>query len=297
MDDPGRVSVIIPTYNRAEMLERAIKSVLKQTYRNFELIVVDDGSTDDTSNLLNRYRTKLRSYSKLHSGVSSARNFGLEKGEGAWVAFLDSDDYWLPEKLTRQMQYIGEHPGSMIHQTAEEWVRNGEVLNPTKKHRKYRGDIFLRCLPLCIVSPSAVIIHQKVFNDVGVFDEELPVCEDYDLWLRVALKYKIGLLPEKLIVKTGGHQDQLSRKYWGMDRYRIYALEKILKENLTQEQRLAVIREIIRKLTILETGRRKRPQLPNIFLEKLNAYRRQLDDILASLDPDQRPAGSRVSTV
>lgn len=278
MDDPGRISVIIPTYNRSEVLERAIKSVLAQTYTNFELIVVDDGSTDNTNRILTKYGRKIRFFSKLHGGVSSARNFGLEKGEGTWVAFLDSDDYWLPRKLERQMQYLQEHPEILILQTDEKWIRQGQLVNPMKKHQKYSGWIFPQCLPLCIVSPSAVLIHQRIFNDIGVFDENLPVCEDYDLWLRIALKYPIYLLPEKLIVKTGGHEDQLSRQYWGLDRYRVQVLEKVLNYDLTDEQYEMVLKEIIRKLNILDQGRRKREELPNIFTGKLTEYRSKLHE-------------------
>jgi len=284
MDDPGKISVIIPTYNREISLERAIESVLTQTYRNFELIVIDDGSTDDTSRIIKKYKRKIRYFSQLHSGVSSARNLGLEKSEGAWVAFLDSDDYWLPEKLSRQMRWLAEKPQWLIVQTDEKWIRNGVFVNPMNKHRKYSGWIFQQCLPLCIVSPSAVIIHQKVFNDVGVFDESLPVCEDYDLWLRIALKYEIGLLPEKLIVKTGGHSDQLSRKYWGMDRYRVLALEKILLAGLDRTQTGLVLDEIIKKLSILNQGRAKHPELPNIYAAKLAEYQQKKETFFADQD-------------
>ena len=280
MDDPTKISVIIPTYNREVTLERAIKSVLAQTHRNFELIVIDDGSTDNTSLIIDRYSGKIRYFSKLHAGVSSARNFGLEKSEGTWVAFLDSDDYWLPKKLERQLEYIINHPGTMIVQTEEQWIRNGVPVNPMKKHKKYSGWIFRYCLPLCIVSPSAVLIHQKVFNDVGVFDESFPVCEDYDLWLRIAIKYQIGLIPEKLIVKTGGHADQLSRKYWGIDRFRVRALEKVLGEDLTIGQRKLVLEEIVKKLAILSKGREKHNELPNIYENKLNDYQKRLYEFI-----------------
>ena len=280
MDDPTKISVIIPTYNREVTLERAIKSVLAQTHRNFELIVIDDGSTDNTSLIIDSYSGKIRYFSKLHAGVSSARNFGLEKSEGTWVAFLDSDDYWLPGKLERQLEYIINHPGTMIVQTEEQWIRNGVPVNPMKKHKKYSGWIFRYCLPLCIVSPSAVLIHQKVFNDVGVFDESFPVCEDYDLWLRIAIRYQIGLIPEKLIVKTGGHADQLSRKYWGMDRFRVRALEKVLGEDLTIGQRKLVLEEIVKKLAILSKGREKHNGLPNIYQNKLNDYQKRLYEFI-----------------
>jgi len=284
MDDPGKISVIIPTYNRENSLERAIESVLTQTYHNFELIIIDDGSTDNTSRIIKKYKKKIPYFYQLHSGVSSARNLGLEKSEGTWVAFLDSDDYWLPQKLARQMQCLSENPQWLVMQTDEKWIRNGSFVNPMNKHRKYSGWIFPQCLPLCIVSPSAVIIHQKVFNDVGVFDESLPVCEDYDLWLRIALKYEIGLLPEKLIVKTGGHADQLSRKYWGMDRYRVLALEKILLAGLDRTQTGLVLDEIIRKLSILNQGRAKHPELPNIYAGKLAEYQQRKEAFLADQD-------------
>jgi len=284
MDDPGKISVIIPNYNRENSLERAIESVLTQTYHNFELIIIDAGSTDNTSRIIKKYKKKIPYFYQLHSGVSSARNLGLEKSEGTWVAFLDSDDYWLPQKLARQMQCLSENPQWLVMQTDEKWIRNGSFVNPMNKHRKYSGWIFPQCLPLCIVSPSAVIIHQKVFNDVGVFDESLPVCEDYDLWLRIALKYEIGLLPEKLIVKTGGHADQLSRKYWGMDRYRVLALEKILLAGLDRTQTGLVLDEIIRKLSILNQGRAKHPELPNIYAGKLAEYQQRKEAFLADQD-------------
>ncbi|MDD5765534.1 MAG: glycosyltransferase [Candidatus Marinimicrobia bacterium] len=281
MDDPGKVTVIIPTYNRAEVLERALKSVLSQTYGNFEVIVIDDGSTDNTDSVISKYASKIRYFSKLHAGVSAARNLGLEKSVGAWVCFLDSDDYWLPGKLERQMAYIAENPGMMVVQTDEKWFRKGILVNPMKKHQKYDGWIFKHCLPLCIVSPSAVMVHQKVFNDIGVFDESFPVCEDYDLWLRISLKYPIGFIPEKLIVKTGGHADQLSRKYWGMDRYRVRALEKILTAELTAEEKRLVLQEIVRKLTVLAKGREKRIGTQNIYSIKLLNYEKILHDFLA----------------
>jgi len=281
MDDPGKVTVIIPTYNRAEVLERALKSVLSQTYGNFEIIVIDDGSTDSTDSVISKYADKIRYFSKLHAGVSAARNLGLEKSVGTWVCFLDSDDYWLPGKLERQMVYIAENPGMMVVQTDEKWIRKGILVNPMKKHQKYDGWIFKHCLPLCIVSPSAVMVHQKVFNDIGVFDESFPVCEDYDLWLRISLKYPIGFIPEKLIVKTGGHADQLSRKYWGMDRYRVRALEKILTAELTAEEKRLVLQEIVRKLTVLAKGREKRTGTQNMYSVKLLNYEKILHDFIA----------------
>ncbi len=270
------VSVIIPTYNREHVLERAIQSVLNQTYKNYELIIIDDGSTDDTSKILDKYDKDIRHYSMLHSGVSAARNFGIKKAYGDWIALLDSDDYWLPEKLEKQVKFVSRHPQFKVAQTDEKWIRKGKFVNPMKKHQKHSGWIFEKCLPLCIVSPSAVMIHKEIFDAVGLFDENLPVCEDYDLWLRISRNYQIGLLPEKLIVKTGGHDDQLSRQYWGMDRFRVDALERLLEKELKPWQRELVIREIVKKLEILYIGREKRSNLPNVFEPKLRQYQRML---------------------
>ncbi len=272
------VSVIIPTYNREKSLERAIKSVLNQTYKDYELIIIDDGSTDNTDRILHKYEKNIRHFSILHAGVSAARNFGIKKSHGDWIALLDSDDYWLPEKLEKQMQYIQEHPEFKVAQVGEKWIRNGKFVNPMKKHQKYSGWIFEQCLPLCIVSPSAVIIQKTIFEEVGYFNESMPICEDYDLWLRIAKDHPIGLMDETLIVKTGGHDDQLSRQYWGMDRFRVDALERLLDEDLKPWQRKLVIKEIVNKLEILYIGREKRTELPNVFEPKLKQYKRMLHE-------------------
>ena len=135
-------SVIIPTYNRAHMLERAIKSVLAQTYKNFELIVVDDGSTDETKELLSKYKD-IHYYKIDNSGVSFARNFGVSKSKGKYLCFLDSDDEWLNEKLKAQYQQI-ENTRCLIVYGEETWFRNGIRVNKKKIHQKSGGDIFNR---------------------------------------------------------------------------------------------------------------------------------------------------------
>ena len=254
------VSVIIPVYNRSAYLPTAVKSVLNQTYKNFELIIVDDCSDDETyfsiipflgDNRLTYY------FLKKNHGVSYARNFGIKKSIGNLIAFLDSDDYWLPQKLEKQIKFLFERKLS-ICQTEEIWIRRGKFVNPKKKHKKIDGDIFEKSLELCIVSPSAVLIKKEVFDKIGYFDENMYACEDYDLWLRVSLHYKVGLLPEKLIVKRNGHDDQLS-KIKGLDRFRIYSLLKLLKnENLTKEKKYKVIEVLLKKSKIYLNGCLKR---------------------------------------
>ncbi len=254
------VSVIIPTFNRGYCLEESIRSVLEQSFIDFELVVVDDGSTDNTSELVRRFpAVKLIRLEEKNRGVSFARNRGVVEAQGDWVGFLDSDDLWEQGKLATQVKWIERHPDLQMVYTDEIWIRNGVRVNPMNKHRKYSGDIFRYCLPLCIVSPSSVLLRAKVLSEVGGFDESMPVCEDYDLWLRIAKRYPFHFIEEKLIVKRGGHEDQLSRKYWGMDRWRVYALEKLLKENrLDEEQRDLVVTMLIEKCEILINGFGKR---------------------------------------
>lgn len=252
------VSIIIPTYNRSGQVCEAIDSVLSQDYADKELIVVDDGSTDDTGDILKKYDGSLKYICIQHGGVSRARNVGIEASKGELIAFLDSDDLWKDGKLAYQADYFQEHPEISVCQTEETWVRGGVRVNPKKNHRKYSGWIFEKCIPLCIISPSAVMLRREVFDRVGSFDVAMPVCEDYDLWLRVALKYQVVTLPEPMIVKRGGHTDQLSGQ-WGQDVWRIYALRKILETgSLTPEQVRLVDSDIQRRSTIVFRGAVKR---------------------------------------
>lgn len=265
-DHPLFISVVLPTHNRPQFVKEAIDSVLCQTFQNFELIVVDDGSDDETQSVVESYLhdNRVQLITQPNRGVSSARNAGLKKASAKWIAFLDSDDKWLPEKLQYQWNYISNHPEVFICQTEEIWVRNGLRVNPKKKHQKHSGWIFEKCIPLCIVSPSSVMIHRNVFDRCGLFDETFPACEDYDLWLRIALEYQVITLSEKLIVKRGGHDDQLSRKYWGLDRFRVKALEKILTHpKITRKQRKLVERSIYNRVKILEKGAEKRGYDPS----------------------------------
>lgn len=253
------ISVIIPVHNRASVIVRAIRSVLSQSLPAKEIIVVDDGSTDQTSTVVEREFPEVRLIQQKNLGVSAARNTGIHHASGDWIALLDSDDEWKPEKLQRQVSALHENPIFQVCHTDEVWIRNGKRVNPMKKHRKPDGWIFERCVALCCVSPSAVLIHNSVLEKVGLFDQNLPVCEDYDMWLRVFSRYPILLVNAHLLVKYGGHADQLSRKYWGMDRFRVVALIKILEQGrLNQLQYQAAKRILLEKLSILIQGFSKR---------------------------------------
>ncbi len=252
------VSVIIPTYNRGWIVKEAVDSVLNQTCKACELIAVDDGSTDNTASILNRFGDKLRIVRQENKGVSAARNKGIEVSSGNLIALLDSDDLWLPQKLERQISFFQMNPGALICQTQELWIRNGRRVNPGKRHKKLSGMIFEPSLNLCLISPSAVMFRRELLDRVGWFDENLPACEDYDLWLRVASRYPVYLIDEYLTVKRGGHHDQLSRSPM-LDRYRIEALKKILHGSiLTEKQRQAAISKLKEKCLIYAAGCKKR---------------------------------------
>ena len=253
-----QVSVIIPTYNRGWILKEAIDSVLAQDYKDFELIVVDDGSTDNTSEVLAPYGNDIRIFFQKNKGVSAARNRGITEASGQYIAFLDSDDLWLPRKLSTQIDFLNQMPDALICQTEEIWIRNGRRVNPKKRHKKPSGMIFEPSLELCLVSPSAVMIRRSLFDRVGEFDVTLPACEDYDLWLRISCRFPVHLIDTPLIIKRGGHDDQLSSMK-GLDKFRIKAIEKIIKSNrLSDDQYRAAVKTLKEKCEIYAAGCRKR---------------------------------------
>ncbi|MEE4265060.1 MAG: glycosyltransferase [Desulfobacteraceae bacterium] len=271
------VSVIIPTYNRAWVLKEAIDSVLAQDFRDFELIVVDDGSTDNTGQILDAYHQDLMVIRQPNKGVSAARNRGIAAAGGGLIAFLDSDDLWLPRKLSSQIDFFNSNPAAVINQTEEIWIRNGVRVNPRTRHHKLSGMIFEPSLALCLVSPSAVMMKRSLFDEVGLFDEDLPACEDYDLWLRISWRYPVHLIETPLIIKRGGHGDQLS-KAPGLDKFRIQALKKIIESRqLEPNSYRAAVRTLQEKCTVFAGGCRKRGKdaEAKYYEELAGMYRRQ----------------------
>lgn len=256
---PPVVSIVLPTFNRMPLLQEAVQSVVDQTVQEWELVIVDDGSTDGTAEYLQGLSDpRLKNIVQDNAGVAAARNRGVQTSGAPFIAFLDSDDLWLPKKLEAQLAFFERHPEVGICQTEELWVRRGRRVNPARRHQKHSGWIFRECLPRCIVSPSAVMLRREAVEVLGGFDASFPVCEDYDLWLRAALRYEIQTLPEALIVKRGGHAGQLSA-LWGQDRWRVRALEKILADaKLPDILRPLVVSEIQRRARIVALGARKR---------------------------------------
>ena len=250
------ISVVIPTLNRSISLKRALNSVLSQSYQPEEIIVVDNGSTDDTEEMIKYQFPQVTILRERKLGVSAARNKGIKASKGDWVAFLDSDDEWCAPKLERQMDSRLNSLGSfrLIH-TNEVWKKNNVFVNQMKKHKKKGGDIFFQCLSLCCISPSSALIEKNVFKDFGYFDENLPACEDYDFWLRFCAKEKVLFANDELLIKHGGHSDQLSQKFWGMDRFRVYSIEKLItKGGLSYKYNSAALEVLLAKINVLIKG-------------------------------------------
>ena len=272
LDNSGmKISVIIPTYNRKKTLARAIQSVINQSLSPFEILIIDDGSNVGTEEWVKDNFQNIKYIYQNNRGVSSARNIGIENANGDWVAFLDSDDEWLPNKLDEQVKAIDSNPEIKFFHTNEIWIRNGVRVNQMKKHKKYGGYIFEKCLDICRVSPSSVLIQKEVFDNIGVFDESLRVCEDYDLWLRITSKYPVVFLDVPLIYKYGGHADQLSKVNDGIESYRIQSLEKIINSGfLSDEQKVMAINALVKKMKIYSKGLKKRKKLDALLDIKKN---------------------------
>lgn len=277
------ISVIIPTHNRADYLGKAVDSVLSQRYGRFELIVVDDGSRDGTRKVLSRREDRRLQYICIeHAGVSKSRNIGVRNSQGAYIAFLDSDDYWHPDKLARQVKYHLDHPEVSISQTQEIWIRKGRRVNPRKKHLKPSGHIFPQSLHLCTITPSSVMMRPELFRSLGGFDEDMPACEDYDLWLRLTAAHQVGLIDEALLTKLGGHEGQLSGRYPAMERFRLYSLGKLMYSGCLNDQQTCLAKRVFEeKCSILLNGIRKRDLAPEAllrFMESLSRLALSPDD-------------------
>ncbi|MCL2459421.1 MAG: glycosyltransferase family 2 protein [Desulfobulbus sp.] len=254
------ISAIIPTHNRAPFLERSVGSVLAQRRACGELIVVDDGSTDHTAALVERMAVHaampVRLVRQGNLGAAAARNTGIRLARGRLLAFLDSDDWWLPDKLAVQAAAMASRPEALVAHTREVWFRRGQRVNQKKKHDPPGGDIFAASLGMCVVGMSTVMARRELFDRYGLFDESLPCCEDYDLWLRIGCRESFLLVPERLTGKDGGRPDQLSAIHrQGMDVFRIRALCALLDAGgLRPDQRCAAVAELARKCRIYGQG-------------------------------------------
>lgn len=289
------VSVIIPAFNRRNQLARAIDAVLSQSETDFTLVVVDDASEDDLSALQERVEGLGHIWIRCRENVgpAAARNCGVASVNTEWIAFLDSDDEWMPDKLQKQLDWHKAHPGFRISQVREDWIRDGKVIGKPKHWEQQGGDLFSESVERCAIGPSCVMIRRDLWNETGGFDERYRVCEDYELWLRITMSEQVGLIPGAALVrKHGGHADQLSTAIPALDRFRLVALAELLENGeLTESQVTSVAKGIETKARILEAGARKRGAL-----ERAEFYRRvaEGDRALLSGGPDPVPAPPRL---
>ena len=255
-----KISVIIPTLNRKKFICRAIDSVRNQSHKVDEIIIVDNNSTDKTIELIKKKYTDILIVLQKKRGVSVARNQGVYISKYNWIAFLDSDDEWEQKKIEEQVNFINTNKNEInfVH-TDELWFRNNIFLNQKIKHKKKGGYIFSDCLDICKISPSTSLIKKNLLIKYGCFNESFRVCEDYELWLRITSKERVGYVDKPLVKKFGGHSDQLSKRHWGLDRFRIKALENLITNfPLSYSQKKKVIHKILEKIDILIAGAEKR---------------------------------------
>ena len=274
-----KISVVIPTYNRIALVERAIDSVLMQSIKPFDIIVVDDGSDDGTSEMIQKKYRSINLVQQQNSGVSAARNNGIKHAKGDWISLLDSDDEWTEKKLENQANRLIKNPDYHFCHTNEIWIRNGVRVNQKKRHQKYGGYIFDKCLDICRISPSSTLFKKNILEHVGWFNTQLPVCEDYDLWLRITADYKILFVDEPLIIKYGGHTDQLSQSVEGIELFRIKSLENLLANTeLSPQKRNLAITMIIKKLNIYLNGliKRKKQTETEQVKEKIKFWKKDV---------------------
>ncbi len=234
-----KVSIVIPTYNRETIICKAIDSALSQTYKNLEIIIVDDGSTDNTKTVLEKYGSRLNYFYQENKGISGARNAGIKRSTGQYIAFLDSDDYWLPDKLEKQIELFLQYPeyGMVACQCAS--IGADGQFRQKNRHGK-SGSVLFDLFKKNFIRTSSAVIKKECFLKSGLFDENLKECEEYDLWLRISAHYQVGFINEPLAVYTdnpkGASTDSLRGRL-----YRLQVLEKdylkeIIPENIYRKR-------------------------------------------------------------
>jgi glycosyltransferase involved in cell wall biosynthesis len=264
-------SLVIPVYNRRELLLEALSSVLAQTRLPTEIILVDDGSSDGSAEAARFFLAEKGggvSWNILtleHSGMAGAvRNRGVEAARSEWIAFLDSDDLWEPEKLASQEAYIAAHPNVRLVHTREKWLRGDKIISQKKQKHKREGDIFSDALVKCIIGPSTTVIRKDLWDQTGGFRENIEIAEDYELWLRITAGDAVGYIDTPLITKRAGGWDQLSEKYGQIEKFRLQGLGDLVESDWFRKQGLEERRcelargEFIRKCQIYALGCEKR---------------------------------------
>lgn len=271
------ISVVIPTFNMARFVGEAVRSVLDQTFADFEVLVVDDGSTDNTREVIAAIDDpRVRYLHQENRGLAGARNAGIEAARGSFIAFLDADDLWLPDKLARQRQLFADRPWVGLVYTGAYVMEGGQVF---ACHRgRYRGHVVRELLTvdnIVVGSGSAAMVRRECFDRVGLFDESLSACEDWDMWLRIAARYPFDFV-EQPLVKLRTHAGGMQRQAERMHRATRALFDKILADPALSDH----VRETRTQVTSLAdfmVGRsyyfaREMPEARRYFLRSLRAH-------------------------
>ena len=226
----GKVSVIIPTFNREKFITKAIDSVMAQTYQDFEIIVLDDGSTDNTRELLGRYNDRVKYFYQENRGIASARNEAIKRSSGDYIAFLDSDDYWIREKLEKQIQVFNQHQEyGMVASCCSSIRLDGSFREKNRPGKS--GWVLEDLFRKNFIRTSSAMIKRECLDQVGLFDESFRECEEYDLWLRIAARYPIGFINESLAVYVDNAEGISTDSLAG----RLFRLKVLEKEYLKEK--------------------------------------------------------------
>jgi glycosyltransferase involved in cell wall biosynthesis len=228
-DNLPLVSIILPTYNCAAFLSHSIGSILAQTYNSYEIIVVDDGSTDNTKEVLYPFIQRIK-YIRLeqNKGLPMARNIGISSAQGKYIAFIDADDLWLPEKLQTDIEYFETHPEvSMVYSKHINMDEKGNDLNGNTKRQLPSGNIFTQLFSeQNFIITSSVVVRKEIFETTGLFDEQLFNCQDWDMWLRIAFHFQVAGIGKPL-VKYRHNPHSLSKNRNNVLKYQKMVIDKI----------------------------------------------------------------------
>jgi glycosyltransferase involved in cell wall biosynthesis len=232
-----RVSIIIPTYNRARFLGDAVASALAQTYRDFEIIIVDDGSTDNTGELVTQYPPEVRYFRQANRGVSAARNKGIELARGEYLCFLDSDDRLLPDALQKNVSFLDRHPEvGYCYGQIERIDENGRKLRMQKARGASKNCVrdgteqISRLLFRGDISILTVLTRRSRLLEAGLFDTGLTIGEDIDMWLRLAMRYPVGYLAEPLgQVRAHPHNSQTQGGFLALEKSQTAFVQRALE--------------------------------------------------------------------
>ena len=273
-----KVSVIIPTYNRAHLVGRAIRSVLNQTYQDFEIIVVDDGSTDNTEEVVKSFNDPRIRYIRheKNRGGSAARNTGIRAARSEYIAFLDSDDEWLPEKLEKQVLIFSDDQIGLVY-TGRRVIdsRSGRCLS--EKIPEIEGDVYKQLLEGDFIGTcSSVMVKKGILEGIDGFDETLPSRQDWDCWLRVARNHQVACVKEVLVIQRIGHaqiSSKLSRIIKGTERiiqkHGPYMTSSILSKHLAQLAAMKLNLSFAEGWKTAWSAIRVNPVLPKLYLALL----------------------------